>query len=324
MDDEAEIGQVNAAGGDIGGHADPGAPVAQRLQGIAALVLGQLARERHHREAALHQAGMQVPYRLTGVAEHHGAAALVEAQHVHDPMLDFVGGDPERAVLDVAMRLVLDQRVDAVCVALIAPRQGDDVLRQGRGEQEGAAILRRGVENEFQVFAEAEIEHLVGLVEHDHAHLRGVEAPALQMVAQAARRADHDVAAIGQRPLLPAHIHAADAGDDPGTRRAIEPDQLPVDLEGQLTGRRDDEGEGLPGRTEALLLAEKGRGHGQAVGDRLSRPGLGRHEKVAVERIGLEHGGLDGSGIVIAPVGKGAFEAWMGLGKGHRVWLNRF
>ena len=44
MDDEAEIGQVDAAGGDIGGHTDPGAPVAQRLQGIAALALGQLAR----------------------------------------------------------------------------------------------------------------------------------------------------------------------------------------------------------------------------------------------------------------------------------------
>ena len=232
-------------------------------------------------------------------------------------MLDFVGGDPERAVLDVAMRLVLDQRVDAVCVALIAPRQGDDVLRQGRGEQEGAAILRRGVENEFQVLAETEIEHLVGLVEHDDAHLRGVEAPALQMVAQAARRADHDVAAIGQRPLLPAHIHAADAGDDPGTRRAIEPDQLPVDLEGKLAGRGDDERQGLAGGIEAFGVAEQGGGHGEAVGHRLARAGLCGDEEIVVKRLRLENRRLDGGRVVVAAIGEGTFEAGIGLRKWH-------
>ena len=128
VDDEAEIGQVDAAGGDVGGDADPGAAVAQRLQGMAALVLGQLARQRHRREAALDQAGMQVPHRLAGGAEHHGAAALEEAQHVDDRMLELVGRDPDRAVLDVAMRLVRDQGVDAEGVALVALGQRGDVL----------------------------------------------------------------------------------------------------------------------------------------------------------------------------------------------------
>ena len=51
--DQAEVGQVEAAGGDVGGDADPGTAVAQRLQRVGALVLGQLAGERHGGEAAL-------------------------------------------------------------------------------------------------------------------------------------------------------------------------------------------------------------------------------------------------------------------------------
>ena len=55
MDDEAEIGQVEAARGDVGRDADAGAAVAQRLQRVGALVLGQLARQRDDGEAALEQ-----------------------------------------------------------------------------------------------------------------------------------------------------------------------------------------------------------------------------------------------------------------------------
>ena len=59
MDDQAEIRQVDAARRDVGGDADAGAAVAQRLQGAVALGLGQLARQRHGGEAALRQAAVQ-------------------------------------------------------------------------------------------------------------------------------------------------------------------------------------------------------------------------------------------------------------------------
>ena len=162
---------------------------------------------------------------------------------------------------------------------------------------------RRRVEDELEVLAEAEVEHLVGLVEHDGAQLRGVEAAALEMVAQAARRADDDVAAIGQRPLLAAHVHAADAGGDAGARRAIEPDQLALDLQGQLAGRRDDQRQGLAGGIEALGLAEQGRGQGEAVGDGLAGAGLRGDEQVALARLRLQHGRLDGGRLEIAAIG---------------------
>jgi hypothetical protein len=55
MDDEAEVGQVDAAGGNVGGHAHPRPPVAQRLQRMRALRLAEFARQGHHGKAALEQ-----------------------------------------------------------------------------------------------------------------------------------------------------------------------------------------------------------------------------------------------------------------------------
>ena len=82
--------------------------------------------------------------------------------------------------------------------------------------------------------------------------------------------------------LLAARIHAADAGRDPRAGRTVEPGELALDLQGELAGRRDDEGQRLAGALEALRVAEQGRGDGEAVGDGLAGAGLGRDEQVAV------------------------------------------
>ncbi len=123
VDHEVEVRQIEAARGDVGGDADPGAAVAQRLQGVGALVLAQLAGQRHRREAALQQAGVQVAHRLARGAEHQGAARLEEAQHIDDGVLDLVRRDADGAVFDVAVRLVLRHRVDAHGVLLVVPGQ---------------------------------------------------------------------------------------------------------------------------------------------------------------------------------------------------------
>ena len=53
VDHEAEVGQIEAARGDVGRDAHASAAVAQRLQRRVALALRQLARQRRDREAAL-------------------------------------------------------------------------------------------------------------------------------------------------------------------------------------------------------------------------------------------------------------------------------
>ena len=107
VDHKFEARQIDAPRRHVGGHADPGAAIAQALQRMGALVLGELARERHGGEAALHQAGVQMAHGLAGLAEDQRARRLEIAQHVDDRMFDLVGGDQEGAIFDVPMGLGL-------------------------------------------------------------------------------------------------------------------------------------------------------------------------------------------------------------------------
>jgi hypothetical protein len=77
-------------------------------------------------------------------------------------------------------------------------------------------------------------------------------------------------------------------------RLRIEPCQLALDLQGELAGRRDDQSQRRGGLLELLGTIEQILGHGQTVSDGLARAGLGRHQKVAVDRILTKHGELNG------------------------------
>ena len=105
VDDETEVGQVQAAGGDVGGHAGPRMAVAQGLQGVGSLLLAQFARQLHRREASLAQGAVQVAHRLARGAEDQGPGGLVVAQQVDDGLLDLVGGDADGAIGDVPVGL---------------------------------------------------------------------------------------------------------------------------------------------------------------------------------------------------------------------------
>ena len=129
---------------------------------------------------------------------------------------------------------------------LILLGQRDDAARQGRRKQQRAAVVRRGLEDEFHVLAKTEIEHLVGLVEHDRLQFRNVETAAPQMIAEPPRRADHDMRARGQLALLAARVHAADAGNDARIGMLIEPGEFAMDLKREFARRRDDQRQAEP------------------------------------------------------------------------------
>ena len=111
---------------------------------------------------------------------------------------------------------------------------------------------RRGVEHEFEILAEAEIEHLVGFVEHDDRQRGDVERAALEMIAQPPRRADDDVA----RPLARLRRSRCASmpptqADDARTGMAVEPGQLALHLHRQLARRRDDQRQRRAGRRQS-------------------------------------------------------------------------
>ena len=299
VDDEAQTRQVDAARGDVGRHADARAAVAQGLQGLIALALAQLARQRDGREAALGQGGVKMAHRFAGVAEHQRARRIVKAQQVDDGMFGVARANAHGAIFDVGMGLAAVGGGNAQRVALIALGQRHDGLGQGRREQQRAAFGRRGLEDEFEILAEAHVEHLVGLVEHQALEAGDIERAAFEMIAQAARRADDDMGAALKRAALGLRIHAADAGDDLGAGELVEPGQLALDLQRQFAGRRHDQRQRRAGRAHPLFVAEQGFAKRQAKGDGLAGAGLGRDQKVAADGFGRQHSRLHGGGFGI-------------------------
>ncbi len=202
MDDEAQRRKIDAARGDVGGDTDAGAAIAERLEGRVALVLAVLARQRDRIEAALDEARMEPADIVAGGAEQHRGFGVVEAEDVDHRILDIGRGHCHRLVADVAMAAILAHRRDTQRILLIAFGERDDRLGNGRGEEKGAALLRGCVEDLLQIVAKAHVEHLVRLVEHRDPKLAEIERAAFEMVAQPARRADHDMRALSEVAAL--------------------------------------------------------------------------------------------------------------------------
>ena len=193
VDDQAQVGQVQTPRGDVGGDADAGAAVPQRLKRVGPLALAHFARQADRGEAPLQKRRLQMPHAVARGAEDHGPRRLEPAQGVDHGVFDLVGGDAIGTIFDVGVLTRLVGRVDAHRVLLIPLGQGDDLARDGGREQQGAAFGRRLVQDVLQILAEAHVQHLVGLVEHRDLQLGQVQIAPVDMVLQTAGRADDDV-----------------------------------------------------------------------------------------------------------------------------------
>ena len=174
-----------------------------------------------------------------------------------------------------------------------------DALVEGRREEQLLAARCGVADDALHGLEEAEVAHVVGLVEHRDDDLGEVEAALLDEVLDAAGGADHDVDAALERADLAVLRHAA------VDLRGEEADALrdglhgAVDLQGELAGRGEDERAGLAAHLAlAARLARLGPerhetlDRGGAEGDGLARAGLAAAEHVAT----LEHD-RDGRGL---------------------------
>ena len=168
-----------------------------------------------------------------------------------------VAGDADGAIFDVGMAAFVARDLDAKRVLLVVLRQGDDAVRQGRREQQGAAVGRRGLEDEFQILAKAQVEHLVGLVEHHGLQRETSRRPRRRWSRRRPGVPTTIWAPAASWRCSRARIHAADAGDDARTGILIEPGEFALHLQGQLAGRRDDQRQRRAGTLEPLGIAEQ-------------------------------------------------------------------
>ncbi len=106
----------------------------------------------------------------------------------------------------------------------------------------------------------AEIEHLVGLVEHDRLQRRDVETAALDDGRAGARACRRRYARPLEQRRFAARIHAADAGDHAGARLRMSQGELALDLQRSsrvgamisASGARAAERSALPSRVSPM------------------------------------------------------------------------
>ena len=145
------------------------------------------------------------------------------------------------------------------------------------------------------VLDEAEVEHAIGLIQHEALDAAEVEFTGLHQVADAAWRADHDVGATAHRfDLL---VAAGTADDDRRPQAQVDgeiADRL-IDLQGQFAGRRQDQGTRRErGRADVMrreMLQQRKR-----EGGGLAAAGLGDAQQIASRQQWLDGVGLDRRG----------------------------
>ena len=126
----------------------------------------------------------------------------VGEQVIEDPVLVRVVVGEVDALLDRDRRRLVRLDVDAHRVAHQTRGKPRDGAVEGRGEQHGLARLRRQQRDALDVVDEAHVEHPVRLVQHQHFERGQVDAAALEVVDEAARRGDDDVGAARELPVL--------------------------------------------------------------------------------------------------------------------------
>jgi len=291
VDDQVDVGDVDAARGDVGRHEHPRVPAGEGVQRALALPLRAVAVDGLCVDADPAELLHQTVRAVLGAHEEQGAGRSGE-DLAEDVDLVLQRHD-ERAVLhrrhvrlrgvDGARDRVGEVVTDQLTHGTVQRRREEHPLGGGRGHVQEAA----------DVGEEAHVGHVVGLVEDADLDLVEAARAPLDQVQQPSGGGDDQVDAALEGGDLAAHRRAAVDGDRLDADGVTERLESVAHLHGELTGRHQDEPARRPGLR--AVAAQAGE-HRQAEGERLARAGLGPAEHVAPgQRVG-QGGGLDREG----------------------------
>ena len=304
VDHQFKIRQIEPTCRNVGRDTHPRPAVPHCLQGMGSLGLAQLARQRHHRETTIGKTAGHPVNAHPRCTEHDGAFRFVIAQYVDDRVFTLVIGNIQRPVFDIYMLLLFGGRFHADCVVLVLLREVRDHPRNGRGEHHGAAFGRRGIQNEFKVFAEAEIEHLIGFIQYDGLQGAHIERPAFDVITQTTWRADDNMDAPPENLSLRAHIHATDAGRKGSPGLGIEPFELAHNLKCEFARGRYQERARCLGVMKPFRLTQQGRRQCKTESHRLAGTRLRRYRHVGIPQFGGQNLLLNRGQCLIVTVGQ--------------------
>jgi hypothetical protein len=133
----------------------------------------------------------------------------------------------------------LDRYGDGILEELVG--QLADRVGHRRREEQGLALLGQHADDLAQCVDEAEVEHLVGLVEDEDLKRGEADETLLDQVEQTARRGDEDVDAARHVGAVLVDAGAAEHGGDRHLRELAVAACALGDLAGEFTGRGEDE-----------------------------------------------------------------------------------
>ena len=312
VDDVRDVVDVDASRGDVGGDQDVDLAVTEGTQSLLAGALAQVTVQRADGEAAGGQVLAQAGGGALGTAEDDGAAATLRLEDAGDDLDLIHGVNAVDDLLDRVDGLVLVVgilRADVGRLDHEAAGEGHDGAGHGRGEQHGVAVLGDTAEQRLDVGQEAQVEHLVGLVEDDVLHAGQVQVALTQQVDEAAGRAHDDVGATLEGLDLGLEGDAAVDFDDAGRQVLGGVSQVLGDLLGELAGRQNDERLRFVRVEQVLVALFVGRDDvfedGDAEAEGLAGAGLGLADDVVAVQRGAEGEGLDREGVRDALVFEG-------------------
>ena len=294
---------VQAAGGDVGGHEDVHAAGLQVLDGLLALLLGDVAGDGHGLEPGARELLGELLGAGTGAHEGDDAVVLLgledPAQGLELPLVAHL----QVALADGGGRRRLTGDGHLLRGVQVLGGDAADGRGHGGGEQRGLLRVRGGGEDAVHLLREAHAQHLVRLVQHEGLQVGEVQRAALEVVDHAARRADDDLRAPAQarqlRTVRGAAVHGQH-GD------VVEVLGVAVEgvghLEGELAGRGEREhlrGVRAPGHVRGLGEAGQGRQRERAG---LAGAGLGQAHDVAAVQQQRDGRLLDRRGAGVAQV----------------------
>jgi hypothetical protein len=168
-----------------------------------------------------------------------------------------------------------------------------NLFRPGGGEEQGLPVGSDLADDLSDLRLETHVEHAVSLVHHEVRHSLEVGLARFEHVDETTGSGDDDLSAtLEVTDLLTLGYTTVDCGvPDPGG--LAEPGALGLDLDGELTGRSEDEDDGSVSWSEERLSVDVDHGR-ESESDGLSGTGLGDGNDVATGQSHRPSLALDG------------------------------
>ena len=286
VDDVVDARHVEPTCGNIGGDQNVEAPLPETAHRAISLALGHVALKGDCSQTILRKLKSKPFSSMLGPRENDRCSAIIfSKQSIQKIALSTFGDRIERMFdsLSGSDRIKLDDMGSIENAARQVPNRS----RHRRREQEVLSVFGQSRKNPFDVGQKTHVEHVIGFIEDEGLDFGKIQLSLLQQIEHPPRATNHDLRTPTKRSNLRTGRDPAEDGDSLDLGELREQFYFGIDLDGQLTSRRQNEGErAFPGLLDQSLQ------NGQREGGRLSGSRLGQAHDVSSfetrrDRIGL-------------------------------------